>query len=191
MLMNPHLQSFFYKSHCLPKLTYILSNAYLDTATRNEINTRQNNLIRMIIGINKRCHISKLLKVIKVYNFDQLYAISKVRLIISIKNNSLTNEILEILVKDKIIRSKKSKSILTDLVYLESYLNKTKASILESPQSVVRTIKEQLSYQDGLTASIKTCVDNFNDPIYRAMLRNLTKSYEYPDERTNNTFSNN
>ena len=132
----------------------------------------------MIIGLNKKCHISRILKVLKIYNFDQLYINSKLRLLNSIRNNNLTQELFNILLKDNTVRIKKSKSFLTDLSFLESYFNVDKALILDSPHSFIRVIKNQLTYRDGISDSIKTCLDNFNNPTYRKMLYDLTKSYE-------------
>ena len=108
-------------------------------------NKSQNNLIRMIIVLNKKCHISQILKVLKIYN--KLYIISKLKLLNSIRNNNLTQELFNILFKDNIVRIKKSKSFLTDLSIL--------ALIIESPNSFIRVIKNQLTHHhDGISDSI-------------------------------------
>ena len=178
LMMNPYLQSFFFKTHCLAKFTYTIPNSTLDTNTRNQINVLQNNLIRMIIGLKRSCHISKILKVLKIYNFDELYIISKLRLFITINNNYLSKKIFTKILNDNLIKPRKSSSISNDFNFIESTLVDTIQNIVKQPMKYITQIKKQLKCDDGISSSIRTCLNNFSDPTHRKMLQDLTKSYE-------------
>ena len=50
--ISPTLQAFIYKTYCLSQFTYALETTTLIKKTREYLNINQNNLIRMIIGLN-------------------------------------------------------------------------------------------------------------------------------------------
>jgi len=101
MGVSPFLQSFIYKTYCLSTFTYALETSTLKKETIDYLSVSQNNLIRQVIGLKARCHISKVLSVLKIFNFEELYVYSKLCFLNSIKNNFLSQEILKLIVQKK------------------------------------------------------------------------------------------
>ena len=91
--INPHLQSFIYKTFCLSQFSDALETTVLNKETRDYLNIFQNNIIRQILGIHKLCHMSRILKSHKIYNFEDLYTSSKLSFLNSIKQNEITKKI--------------------------------------------------------------------------------------------------
>ena len=91
----PHLQSFIYKTFCLSQFTYSLETTVINSKSRNYLNISQNNLLRQILGLNKFCHMSKVLKSLKIFDFDNRYLFKKLSFLSSIKNNEITSRIFK------------------------------------------------------------------------------------------------
>ena len=130
-------------------------------------------MVRIIIGLRRSCQISKILKALNIYNFDQLYIISKLRLFLTINNNYLSK-----ILNEDTNRPKRSSSIRNDLIFLETSLMDSIQNIVKQPMNHINQIKKQLKCDDGISSSIRTCLNNFSDPIHRKMLHDLIKSYE-------------
>ena len=88
--ISPHLQAFIYKTYCLSQFTYALETTTLRKKTRDYLNVSQNNLIRQVIGLPRLCHISNILRCIKIFNIEDLYISSKLSFLNSIKNNEMS-----------------------------------------------------------------------------------------------------
>ena len=113
-----HLQSFIYKTYCLSQFTYSLETTVLNQDTRNYLNISQNNIIRQILGIHKLCHMSQILKCLKIINFEDLYISSKLSFLNSIIQNEITKNIFLYLCSKK--RNRLSKSFVQDIKVLEN-----------------------------------------------------------------------
>ena len=120
--ISPFLQSFIYKTYCLSKFTYALETCVLKKVTRDYLNVSQNNLIRQIIGLNYFCHMSKILKILKLFNFEELYCSSKLSFLVSIKNNLISDYIFSYLCKNKNEKSPRTKSFVCDIRFLENFV---------------------------------------------------------------------
>ena len=115
--ISPHLQAFIYKEYCLSQFTYGLETSVLNKETRNYLNTCQNNILRQILGLHKLCHMSKILKCLKIYNFEDLYIFSKLSFLATVHKNDISNHIFYSLIANK--KKKRSKSFLQDIKVLE------------------------------------------------------------------------
>ena len=88
----------FKRLHRLPTRCQRVKNAKKKSrGTRDYLNISQNNLIRQIIGLPKTCHMTRLLTLLKIFNFEDLYISTKLSFLASIKNNCLTSDIFDYL----------------------------------------------------------------------------------------------
>ena len=96
-VISPNLQSFIYKTFCLSQFTYSLETTVINRDTRNYLNVCQNNILRQIIGLKKYAHMSKVLKSLRIFNFEDLYSYTKLSFLNSIKQNKITESIFQYL----------------------------------------------------------------------------------------------
>ena len=113
----PKLQSFIYKTYCLSQFTYALETSVLNKDTRDYLNICQNNILRQILGLHKFCHMSNILKCLRLYSFENLYVSSKLSFLNSIKQNKITSNIFSFLCNTT--RNRFSKSFVQDIKVLE------------------------------------------------------------------------
>jgi hypothetical protein len=171
----PELKSFLYKTFCLSQFTYALETTTLKTKTRDLLNITQNNLIRQFIGLSKYCHISQILKCLKIYNFNELYIGSKLSFLDSIKNNQLSLDIFNVLCLELNVIQKNSISFKKDIIILQNNFNIDIELIFAAPSMLKKMLKDTFNERDGLSDSISTCLKNFNNKIYKKMLDLLTR----------------
>ena len=100
---------------------------------RDKFNACQNNLIKQIIGLSKTCHMTKLLKLPKIINFDELYISTKLCFLESIKNNHIPLAIFDYINVNKSKVMRYLKSFVLDIKVLESYFNHGISAIFENP----------------------------------------------------------
>jgi len=119
------LKSFIFKTYCLSNFTYGLGITTLKNETKDFLNKSQNNLIKIMLGIKYRCHMTNILKALKIFNFDQLYIFSKLTFINTIRYSSLASYILECM-KNLPERSANTRfrSFADDLNKLKNYFEK-------------------------------------------------------------------
>ena len=73
--VNPFLQIFVYKSYCISRLLYGLEIINLNKKTLNILNIGQNDIVRYITGLSRNSHISNTLKILKLFNINDLFFI--------------------------------------------------------------------------------------------------------------------
>ena len=173
--ISPFLHSFIYKTYCLSKFTYALETCVLKKVTRDYLNVSQNNLIGQIIGLNYFCHMSKILKILKLFNFEELYCSSKLSFLVSIKNNLISDYIFSYLCKNKNEKSPRTRSFVSDKRFLEGYFNSAIEAIDLDPMKFKRKLRNSSQNFDGISDSIKLCLNNIKSKTYKIMLDNLTK----------------
>ena len=171
--INPHLQSFIYKTFCLSQFTYALETNVLNKETRDYLNICQNNIIRQILGIHKFCHMSRILKSLKIYNFEELYISSKLSFLNSIKQNEVTKKIFEYLCNIK--RNRLSKSFVQDIKVLEKGLHSKIEDIYLECKYLKKSLKKSFKERDGIVDSINTCFVYYKSKNYKVILDNLIK----------------
>ena len=87
----------FYKTFCLSQFSYSIETTVINGKTRSYLNTCQNNLIRLMLGLNKFCHMSRILKCLKIFSFEDFYLFMKLSFLNTIKHNEISTHILIIL----------------------------------------------------------------------------------------------
>ena len=88
--ISPGLQSFIYKTYCLSQFTKGLETTVLNEEARNYLNICQNNILRQILGLRKFSHVTRILKTLKIFSFEDLYIFTKLSFLENIKNNEIS-----------------------------------------------------------------------------------------------------
>ena len=107
--LSPKLQSFTYKTYS--QFTYSLETSVLNKDTRDYLNICQNNILRQILGLNKNCHMSNILKCLRQRVKKRLTFLN------SIKQNKITSNIFSCLFKTE--RNRLSTFFIQDIKVLE------------------------------------------------------------------------
>ena len=162
------------KTYCLSLYTYSLETTALTKDTRNFINTAQNNLIRQIIGLSFSCHISKILNCLKIHTFHDLYIKTKLSFIRTLCFNEISQNIFIYLSENKEC-SLRSKSFKKDIALLEDHYKKDILFIRKNAQNLGMEFVKKFQATDGITDSIRTCLENYKDKSYIEILDNLIK----------------
>jgi hypothetical protein len=171
--LSPQLQSFIYKTYCLSQFTYGLETSVLNKDTRDYLNICQNNLLRQILGLHKYCHMSNILKCLRLYSFEDLYISSKLSFLNSIKQNKITSNIFSYLCKTK--RNRLSKSFVQDIKVLERRFCLGIDAIYLECVSLRMTLKRSFVLRNGIIDSINTCFSKYKSSTYKNLLDNLIK----------------
>ncbi|RNA17771.1 hypothetical protein BpHYR1_049432 [Brachionus plicatilis] len=117
-----HLFTIFYlQTYCLSQFTYGLGTVTLNSKTNEYLNIAQNNLLRQMIELKSRCHMSNILKCLKIFNFGQLYLQSKLSFIETLKYNYLASQIFHDLSINPRIKGSRLKSFDQDITILEDF----------------------------------------------------------------------
>ena len=112
--------------------------------------------------------MSKILKTLKIFNFEELYIFSKLCFLNSIKQNVIPSNIFSGLLVAA--RSNRSKSFLQDIKVLEKRFNYGIEDIYLNSLSYKKLLKESFNLD-----SINICLSNFKRKIFKNMLNNLIK----------------
>ena len=174
-MISPFLQAFIYKTYCLSQFTYGLETSTLTRKSREFLNISQNNLIRQIVGLSFSCHISKIFKCLRLYNFHDLYLKAKLSFIDTLKNNELSCKIFLLLCENKNKISPRSKSFKKDINLLESHYNNDILIIKEDAYKLSKKFYKNFRSSDGITDSIRTCLENIKNKKYKIALDDLIK----------------
>ena len=110
--------------------------------TRDYLNISKNNLIRHIISLTKTCHMTKLLRLLKIFNFEELYISIKLSFLESIKNNCISLAIFDYLRVNKSKIKRYSKSFVQDIKVLDSHFNHGISAIFENPLNFKKLLKK-------------------------------------------------
>ena len=172
--ISPFVQAFIYKTYCLSLYTYSLEITTLTLESRNYINTTQNNLIRQIIGLSFSCHISKILNCLRLHNFHDLYLKTKISFIRTLCFNQISEKIFFHLSENKEI-SNRSKSFKKDIILLEKHYGKDILVIKKDANKLENEFLNKFQATDGISDSIRTCLLNYKDKIYKGMLDDIIK----------------
>lgn len=86
--------SYLYKTYCQSIIRYPLDNLMLSDCKLKEFNTRQNMIVRHLVGIkNKFSKMKPLLEALKLDEITHIYFKHKLSFTCQISNNKLTNDV--------------------------------------------------------------------------------------------------
>ena len=93
--INPFTQVRIYKSFCLSKFLYGLEIFNLTKSSANKINIAQNSIIRYMLGLPKRSHMSDVLSILQIFPISYLNTYMKLIFLKNIKNSELCMNLFE------------------------------------------------------------------------------------------------
>ena len=100
--LNPFLQ----ETLCLSKTVYSIELMNINEKTVNILNVMQNGLIRYMLGLHKSCHMSNILKSLKILNVKQLICKYKINFVRQLENHVLCKKIYTKMINENIIKKK-------------------------------------------------------------------------------------
>ena len=172
--ISPYFKSFIYKTFCLSQFTYALETTVLSTKTRDFLNIKQNNIFRQLLSLKKYCHLSKVLKCLKIFDFNTLYIKSKLSFIKTLKNNEVCSYIFNCLCQSLNSPLKKSISFQKDMLTLQFHFNVDIQTLVNVPQKYIQSLGKSFELRnDGLADSINYCLKNINNKFYFKLLNDL------------------
>ena len=169
------LQAFLYKSFCLSKFLYGIENMSLSNLTLNNLNTMQNSLFRYLTRLSRSSHMSNLLNSLSILSISDLVMKLKVGFVNHLKNNVVTNEILNFLLTSKQLVNKRSKSFYSDIMKIGNLIDSSFDHLTFSKNFKIY-LKNKLK-SNGVSDSIKFCMHNIKLPWAQNLLKLLTKSF--------------
>ena len=87
--LNPFLRAFLYNSLCQSKTTYSIELMNINEKTVNVLNVMQNSLIRYMLRLHKSCHMSNIMKSLKILYIKHLICKYKINLVRQLLNHSV------------------------------------------------------------------------------------------------------
>ena len=142
--VNPFIKSFIYNTFCLPKLTYGMGLYALKRETLNLLNVSQNNLVRYMLGIPYRSHISDINKVLNIVSIEYLYYCQICIVIKLLHRHKYTKEILLTIEGDNEFHL----DLNNDIEKIASILNIEKNFIIFYPDRTRKLILDQYYYNN-------------------------------------------
>ena len=142
--VNPFIKSFIYNTFCLPKLTYGMGLYALKRETLNLLNVSQNNLVRYMLGIPYRSHISDINKVLNIMSIEYLYYCQICIVIKLLHRHKYTKEILLTIEGD----NEFDLDLNNDIVKIASILDIEKNFIIFYPDRMRKLILDHYYYNN-------------------------------------------
>ncbi|RNA23986.1 RNA-directed DNA polymerase from mobile element jockey [Brachionus plicatilis] len=96
-MMNPYLVSFLYKTYCQSIFRYVLDSVLICESKLDELNTRQNILIKQTIGVFKYSKMKALNSAISLDSVKKLYYKHKIFFLRHMMKNELCSKTFEYL----------------------------------------------------------------------------------------------
>ena len=170
------LKSFIYKTFCLSQFTYGLENLTLDNKTIKTLNVNQNNLVRQMFNLRSNCHMSGILKTLRLFKMDQLYLFTKMSFISSIEFNPLASNIFQYICSFISNNTQVSQlSFANDLKRLMNFTNLNLDSLLNNIGQLKLDLKRHFYIRDGISDSIELCLSNLRFRKFQILLNELIK----------------
>ncbi len=92
--VSPTTRAFLFKTFVRPVLHYGIDNSHLDVNDFNLVKKTETSAFKMMLCINKQCHNTTLYKAVSMTQTETKLEKDKLNLYIRLKENVLTNEIL-------------------------------------------------------------------------------------------------
>lgn len=138
--INPETKAFIYKTYCLPKATYGLGVMEMTKTTINSLNTRQNTLIRYMLGLPSHIHISNIARSLGILNWENLYLVQKCIMIKLLHRNDSTKKLLINCLNEQ---NDEKCMINEDIKKISDLLNVNKHEVIYYPDKMKKLIEEK------------------------------------------------
>ena len=157
-------------------LTYGLENFVLNKIQIRKIQTTKGTIIKKMMNLKKSSRTTDLLLAMGLEKIECALIKRKLGFIQRMRSNSKTDEILkEIETNECKIDQMSKKSIIREVI---EYLDYNEFDYNEINIALTSRIKELYKINsNGISDSIKICLENMDNPDYRKILEELVKSY--------------
>jgi len=118
--LSPASIAYCYKQYCQSQFKYGLETLQISSSKLNELEIRQNILVKSAIGLGKFARTKPLFQNLKINTLNQLYMKHKFFFLRQIEENSLVKNIISFLAIYYVGRTIPTKSFLNQLEYVES-----------------------------------------------------------------------
>jgi hypothetical protein len=191
-LVCPQTVAFVFKQYCQSILRYCLDNVKIPCKKIDEIDIRQNTLLKNAIGLSKYVKTTPLLKCLKVESIRQIYQKSKIRFTKQIEQNDVCKYVYKFLRKkyNRTVKFKKNnKSFIKQIVQIEEEL---RIGVDEYSNEVILMLieyKERITEENVVNAisqvilDIKIRLRYGKDHLF--LYRKLAEALNYKDNLNN------
>ena len=160
-MLNPKSIAFIYKQYCQSILKFGLEHLFLKDAFINELNIRQNLLLKNVLGIKYHSRFKPLLKALGVESIYQLYLKHKTFGLKQVCKNGLSYEIYEYLLEYYANEQAPKQSFLSQLDKVTSFTGTDMSELLSA--SVITSIDAKFTCNDiELSECISAVLNNYN-----------------------------
>ena len=125
--LNPFLQAFLYNTFCLSKSTYSIELMNINEKSLNILNVMQNGIVRYLLKLNKTCHMSNILKSLKILNMKHLICKYQINFVKQIENHQVCKNIFNNLLKCEL--KEKTNSFIKDINFISKTINCNKEEV--------------------------------------------------------------
>ena len=159
MVSSPYLIAFLFKQYCQSIFRHILDNILIPNSMLSELDTRQNLLIKRIIGLKKFTHVSPLYDALKLESVSEIYFKHKIYFLEQLMRCPLCKEVFLFIRGSQSTSDKKNTSFCIQLNRLEKRLF---INCLEYESKIVKALISFSfkSVKMGLVDSVKFVVSS-------------------------------
>ena len=165
-VMNPNLVGFLYKQYCQSIFRHVLDNISIPNSILKEFDTRQNILIKRMIGLKKFTHISALNEAVKIESISQIYSKHKIFFLEQLLRCPSCKDTLFYIRENQTYFNKKNTSFCVQLKCLESRLF---INCFDYQPKIIKALIEfsYKSHNRGLVDSVKFVIINLTQNLER------------------------
>ena len=165
-----------YEVFVRPTLTYGFENYVLTKEQIKKMQTTEATMIKKMLNLKKTSRTTNLLNALGLEKMENKLIKGKLSFIKRLLNNNLTLGVLkELETKSNQTKDLSKKSIVKEVF---DHLEKDEISISDIIQLIEINTKELTKIEsNGISDSIKICLENMGNETYRKMLVELTKSF--------------
>ena len=178
--LNSDVKAFLWNSIGSPILTYGMESIQLSKSNIKELKTTQGNIIKRVMGINKRSHNSDLLKALSIPSIEDLIQINCLRLYKNVfKTDTPAKDLQSVLLANYILNGRLVKGT---LLYRVVESGQKPISIIFDKKNISTSFKYDHSSQDnGIIDSLRYLLnhEDYNKPWSEEhiLATLLTKAY--------------
>ena len=172
--VNPFLQSFVYKSFCISRILYGFEIMTINKKTLKKLNIAQNDLVRYMTGLSRNSHISETLKILKLFNINELYIYMKLIFVKNLKLNIICSSIFNHLLSKT--QKPRSLSFMREFKNICLKLDLDIIFVIDNIVNIINNYKEKtLTVEESDNNKlIRKCLNDNSNPNSRANLNLIT-----------------
>ena len=181
--LSPYTIAYIYKQYCQSIFKYGLELIEMSKKTLNELNIRQNILVKRAIGLSKYTKTKPLFNCLRIESIQQLYYKHKIFFVKQIYKNELTFNIFNYLIEYYRVATSKN-SFIKQIYEINNVISVN--NCLENLKESIKKIEELFNIVNlGLLNSIQFVINFFyTNRNYIEMYKSLNTLLNYENYRT-------